>query len=137
MGFWVHLKSFSELMDMRQLFGCGKNSTECLSGCKNIKLQKSHCYSINEIFWNSNSDFSKIVLIFDHFLLLVGWYNVFLLLFMIVIHLQSQNRNLKNFYLQKMLTLLEANYFQMSFYIKILKSSAHKSSLLIVSTLEN
>ena len=67
MGLWVHLKLFLESMDMRQLFGCGKNSTECLSGCKNIKLQKSHCYSINQIFWNSKSDFSKIVLIFDHF----------------------------------------------------------------------
>jgi len=137
MGFWVNLKLFLESMDMRQLFGCGKNSTECLSVCKNIELQKSHCYSINQIFWNSKSDFSKIVLIFDHFLLLVGWYNIFLLLFMIFIHLQRQNKNLKNFYLQKMLTLLEANYFQMSFHINILKSSAYKSSLLIVSTLEN
>ena len=137
MGFWVHLKLFLESMNMRQLFGCGKNFTEYLSGYKNIKLQKSHFYSINQIFWNSKSYFSKIVLIFDHFLLLVGWYNVFLLLFMIVIHLQSQNRNLKNFYLQKMLTLLEANYFQMCFHINILKSFAHKSSLLIVSTLEN
>ena len=111
MDCWVHFRPFFESMDMRQLFGYINSSGQSLKGCKNFLLQKSHFYSINQIFWNSKSNFSKLMQIFDPLLFLEGWLNIFLLVFMIFKHFKTQNQNLENFYLQKIAYSLEGKFF--------------------------
>ena len=80
-----------------------------------MELKKSHFYSKNQIFWNSKYDFSKIVLTFDHFWLLLGWYNLFSQVLMILTHPKSQNQNVKTAYHQKNQHIFRGHFFRIEF----------------------
>ena len=101
---------------MRQSFKLCRTFAKTLKDCKNIKLQKSHFYSKHQILWNSQLDFSKIALIFDHFYLLVGWYNLFLQVFMILTHPKPQNKYLKTANHQKNQQIFRGHFSMIEFY---------------------